>query len=319
MRLEIAVLGLLLLLAGLLHACISLPYIEVGEHQLPVIFGDLKRYAGLPGDYPLENISTDVFDGYMTHFYGSYWTSANLTPAEKASAWEFVKHGYSAKRMTAEEYEEFKAHALAVNSNLSTCGYYSALAYKDGFAGFVFNDESNKTPACASAPRRLCGGGFVLPYINDLGPEGAPSVESPTQDREKQGLVNESSPPITESKDQLLQVAFAAVSIGVLLLFTAFVVLSILNRRPPEPEHDEAEMHRTLSSETRIALLRELRQRDLTPTDLSLRLGKSKATVVEHLNKLVEAGFVEKKEEEGKKFVFYRLTRKGKAVLGAGG
>jgi len=78
-------------------------------------------------------------------------------------------------------------------------------------------------------------------------------------------------------------------------------------------------MHRALSSETRIALLRELQQRDLTPTDLSTKVGKSKATVVEHLDKLMEAGFVEKKEEEGKKFVFYKLTGRGKDVLRKGG
>ena len=107
-------------------------------------------------------------------------------------------------------------------------------------------------------------------------------------------------------------VAGAAVAI---ILLAGFVAFSITMRRPEEEGIDEALVHRALSSETRIGIMSELQRGERTPTDLSTRLGKSKATVVEHLDRLMDAGFVEKREEEGKKFVFYSLTSRGKAVL----
>lgn len=108
----------------------------------------------------------------------------------------------------------------------------------------------------------------------------------------------------------------AAVGGAVVLVLAAFGAYLVITRRQgAEFEIPDAEVHRALSSETRLGLLHELQARDLTPTDLSTRVGKSKATVVEHLDRLIDFGFVERKEEEGKKFVFYGLTRKGKEVL----
>ena len=52
---------------------------------------------------------------------------------------------------------------------------------------------------------------------------------------------------------------------------------------------------------------------------MSRKLGKSKATISEHLDKLVEAELVDKIERDGKKWVFYSLTRKGKSVTKVGG
>ena len=70
-----------------------------------------------------------------------------------------------------------------------------------------------------------------------------------------------------------------------------------------------------LSSPTRLNILNELSQNDKIPTDLSNRIGKSKATVIEHLERLRETGFVEKVQQQGKKFVYYRITSKGKTAL----
>jgi DNA-binding MarR family transcriptional regulator len=70
-----------------------------------------------------------------------------------------------------------------------------------------------------------------------------------------------------------------------------------------------------LENQTRAGILEELSGADRIPTDLSNRLGKSKATIVEHLDALAAAGFVEKLATPGKKFVFYRLTQRGRQAL----
>lgn len=119
------------------------------------------------------------------------------------------------------------------------------------------------------------------------------------------------APPLQPSRssitlEQLLQLIGA---------FLAVVIASylILQQRQPEPILPQEE--RLLENETRAGILNELEVADKIPTDLSARLGKSKATVVEHLEVLSQAGFVEKLSTPGKKFVFYRLTRKGKQAL----
>lgn len=98
--------------------------------------------------------------------------------------------------------------------------------------------------------------------------------------------------------------------------FLAVVILSylVLQQRQMQIEIDPQE-ERLLSNETRAGIMSELSQSDKIPTDLSMKLGKSKATVVEHLDALVGAGFVERVATPGRKFVFYRLTQKGKRAL----
>ncbi len=69
-----------------------------------------------------------------------------------------------------------------------------------------------------------------------------------------------------------------------------------------------------LASETRIKILKKLGERRMTLTELSRELGISKTAVKEHLDKLVQAGLV-KKVDEGRKWVYYELTEKGRAIL----
>ena len=98
--------------------------------------------------------------------------------------------------------------------------------------------------------------------------------------------------------------------------FLAVIVLSylVLQQRQFQLQIDPQE-ERLLSNGTRAGIMQELQLADKIPTDLSMRLGKSKATIVEHLEALQQAGFVEKLATPGRKFVFYRLTRKGKQAL----
>ena len=68
-----------------------------------------------------------------------------------------------------------------------------------------------------------------------------------------------------------------------------------------------------LASETRIALLKALIDRQQTVTQLAKVVGQDKAGVFRHLQKLSEGGLVEK--DNGHGFTYYRLTVRGKSVI----
>ena len=68
-------------------------------------------------------------------------------------------------------------------------------------------------------------------------------------------------------------------------------------------------------SDSRLALMGELSQTERIPTDIAIRLRKSKSTVVEQLDELCSLGLVERLAQPGKKFVFYRLSRNGRQAL----
>jgi DNA-binding transcriptional ArsR family regulator len=71
---------------------------------------------------------------------------------------------------------------------------------------------------------------------------------------------------------------------------------------------------RALASDTRIDLLKELDQRRKTLTELAEALGLAVATVKEHMAQLSQSKLVLLKDE-GRKWKYYELTEKGKAVL----
>ncbi|MEO2116808.1 MAG: winged helix-turn-helix domain-containing protein [Methanocaldococcus sp.] len=68
-----------------------------------------------------------------------------------------------------------------------------------------------------------------------------------------------------------------------------------------------------LFSKTKIEILKKLNERNYTISELSKILGKSKSTISEHLNTLYEMGLVDK--ERHSKWVYYKITNKGKKVL----
>ncbi len=65
---------------------------------------------------------------------------------------------------------------------------------------------------------------------------------------------------------------------------------------------------------TRLRILELLSKRRATVTELSNALNLSKSTVHYHLNCLCERGFV-KKREDGRKWVYYEITNKGRLVV----
>ncbi|MCX6776355.1 MAG: VIT domain-containing protein, partial [Candidatus Micrarchaeota archaeon] len=151
----------------------------------------------------------------------------------------------------------------------------------------------------------LCSSGEVIkitPSVTNTG-------EAPPQ--------NGAAPPTSSPQDLS---ALAMIPAGVILAFLAlFTALNIMKRYSPQAEVDDIEVYRALSSDTRVGILNTLLEGERTPTDISTKLNKSKATIVEHLDKLREANLVEKIEVDGKKWVFYKLTPRGKSVIKKGG
>jgi hypothetical protein len=81
---------------------------------------------------------------------------------------DYLSNGYSVLKQTPEEYQAFLENANRVNNDLSTCEYYGAAAYRDGWTGYVLNDDSTKTESCANAPRAACAGGLATVLWNEL-------------------------------------------------------------------------------------------------------------------------------------------------------
>jgi DNA-binding transcriptional ArsR family regulator len=72
---------------------------------------------------------------------------------------------------------------------------------------------------------------------------------------------------------------------------------------------------KALASDTRLDILRVLDGKRMSLKDISRATKLNKATLYEHLAKLHEAGLVKKKEREGHKWVYYKLTWKGEGLL----
>jgi len=76
----------------------------------------------------------------------------------------------------------------------------------------------------------------------------------------------------------------------------------------------DKETMRVLSVDTRIEILKQLKERQKMPSELSKALGKNKSTISEHLKILSNAGLVQK-TPQGKKWVYYHLTDKGRTIV----
>jgi DNA-binding transcriptional ArsR family regulator len=79
----------------------------------------------------------------------------------------------------------------------------------------------------------------------------------------------------------------------------------------------DTESMKALSSEARGRILRALDKKRMTLSDLSRELDLSKPTLKEHLLKL-EATQLVKKADEGRKWKYYSLSRKGRQILNPG-
>jgi DNA-binding transcriptional ArsR family regulator len=71
---------------------------------------------------------------------------------------------------------------------------------------------------------------------------------------------------------------------------------------------------KALALESRVDILKTLQGRQHTQTELAEALELSVPTIKQHLDALVNASLVERRDE-GRKWVYYALTKKGKAIL----
>jgi DNA-binding transcriptional ArsR family regulator len=77
----------------------------------------------------------------------------------------------------------------------------------------------------------------------------------------------------------------------------------------------DADTFRALASSTRLTVLKALDERRKTLTELSRDLDLNKATVHEHMQLLTAAGLVRKRDDEGRKWIYYELTWTGQRIL----
>ncbi|MGC9554248.1 MAG: ArsR/SmtB family transcription factor, partial [Thermoplasmatota archaeon] len=84
--------------------------------------------------------------------------------------------------------------------------------------------------------------------------------------------------------------------------------------KPPQVTLD-VNAFKALASETRLDILRKLDGKKMGLNELSEATNLHKATLHEHLNKLVEAGLVTKIERDGYKWVYYKLSWQGANLL----
>ena len=71
---------------------------------------------------------------------------------------------------------------------------------------------------------------------------------------------------------------------------------------------------KALSADTRIDILKNLKTRRKTPSELSKEMGLAPSTIIEHLNKLEKANLI-RREETGHKWIYYNLTDKGRSIV----
>ena len=72
---------------------------------------------------------------------------------------------------------------------------------------------------------------------------------------------------------------------------------------------------KALASDTRLDILRTLDKKKMSLSEISRETDLNKATLHEHLSKLIEAGLVTRKSREGHKWVYYQLSWKGESLL----
>jgi DNA-binding transcriptional ArsR family regulator len=77
----------------------------------------------------------------------------------------------------------------------------------------------------------------------------------------------------------------------------------------------DAETFKALASSTRLTVLKALDERRKTLTELAHELQLNKATVHEHLQLLLAADLVRKRDDEGRKWIYYELTWTGQGIL----
>ena len=168
----------------------------------------------------------------------------------------------------------------------------------------LINNSQTANYLSVGSSALLCNAGEMIKII--------PSTSTPSGPSQPPGEGNAGE---NQNLSQLWVIPVSVVAV----LLALFIVLSIVKKYSFQREEEDSGLYRALSSETRMQILNTLMEGERTPTDISSKLNKSKATIVEHLDKLREADLVEKIEVDGRKWVFYKLTPRGKSIIKRGG
>lgn len=81
-----------------------------------------------------------------------------------------------------------------------------------------------------------------------------------------------------------------------------------------ELRFDQDEL-KVLASDTRVKILKSLKERNYTVSELSKKLGHSKSTLHEHLSKLKKYDLIQEADNHTNKWVYYTLSRRGKELF----
>ncbi len=205
------------------------------------------------------------------------------------------------------------------------------------------NEPVGQLPApivtITSTPPALPSGEIVPTISPDAVPPTSPPPKSPASDSSspststyanaKTGGELTSTPPSFQSAQSsqpsgaswpwwmapAIVAALGAFFMGVMAFY--YRQPSVLGpfQTPSAPAPEAEPVPPVYLSTTRIALMEQLADTERIPTDIAIRLKKSKSTVVEQLDDLCASGLVERISTPGKKFVFYRLSRSGRLAL----
>jgi DNA-binding transcriptional ArsR family regulator len=228
---------------------------------------------------------------------------------------------------------------LAANNVLKTSckDFLTYNVTRSGYEGCSGKSLAFYCPSCeiaypeAEVPKAAGGAAEIQPDEQPVLPQIAlPSISNVAQKSADASGMAYSRECINEDGSQKLECAPAGKPAGfgleqVLQLFAAFLAVVVVaylllqmfhvRAAPVHEEPLDPQALELMRNPTRQGILHELESADKIPTDISHRLKKSKASVVEHLGTLVDAGLVERLETPGKKFVYYRLTKKGRQIL----
>jgi len=173
-------------------------------------------------------------------------------------------------------------------------------------------------PAPASGQETYCDMNGNWAGKDGAAPTSAPA---PLQDSGAGRSAISANVPQEKSLGAPLAQTAAQIEIGTeqaLQLLGAFLAVLVASYLILQSRHEpafDAATEKLLDNPTRAGIMEELSTADKIPTDISAKLGKSKAAIVEHLAALSDAGLVERIATPGKKFVFYKLTQKGRQAL----
>ena len=75
------------------------------------------------------------------------------------------------------------------------------------------------------------------------------------------------------------------------------------------------ELLKTITVDSRVQILKALEDRPMTASELSRFLDRHVTTVSEHLDLLKGSNLIERIERQGRKWIYYKLTKEGKRIL----